>query len=182
MHTLEEMHWLLLLSGYFVADNPRGESASPPMPLIHPAVYVDGSGDPLVALINLVLSLADFQNTLLTKEGGKAIWSPLLGETILWMLTRWSHSYLLYKQEIRNTRQSMLDAWGFGTDGAISTLDFLFKTACLALTNYDGETDVQDAACELLAALASRKLPANLIGNMRTLLFLLPSISLLINL
>lgn len=50
------------------------------------------SEDGVVALTQCVLRVADLENT--KQKSGDSL-SPLLGDTLVWFLTRWSRSYLL---------------------------------------------------------------------------------------
>jgi hypothetical protein len=63
---------------------------------------------------------------------------------------------------------SMLQAWGMDSQNGMKILDFLVQSATNALISWDGETELQAQACGLLAALAKRKLPIQIMMNMRS--------------
>jgi len=95
MLALEELHWLLLVTGYFLCDSPEGETIMAPALLMGHFEIPEGTPDPVVVVVNQVLTVAKFENSLLMSRQHANYWSPLLAETVSWFLQRWVYSYLL---------------------------------------------------------------------------------------
>lgn len=94
-HALEELHWLLLIAGFFLCDAPEGETIMAPALLLGHLELAPGSQDPIVTIVNQILEITRMENSLLMARTHGQTWSPLVAETIAWFLQRWVNSYLL---------------------------------------------------------------------------------------
>ena len=94
-HALEELHWLLLITGFFLCDAPEGETIMAPPHLLGHFELPPNSGDPIVVVVNQILEIAKLENNLLISRTHTQTWSPLVAETLAWFLQRWVNSYLL---------------------------------------------------------------------------------------
>jgi hypothetical protein len=75
----EQLHWTLLMTGFFLADSPSSPSLTP---------YVSSS--PLARTIaSRILSFFDSLSDISNEK-----WSPQVVETLYWWLERWGSSYL----------------------------------------------------------------------------------------
>jgi hypothetical protein len=141
----EQLHWLLLLTGFVLADAGMGETplipeaimtlcSSQPDPLNDPVVKIIKTifnlleifnlqpGNPLVGLM-LILS-AKKSNPLYQQLGNC---SPTVIESLFWFIERWAASYLIFDQsEYPNVSASLMTAFNHPGDGP-QLLDYLLE-------------------------------------------------------
>jgi hypothetical protein len=185
----EQLHWLILFSGFLLTDEARGETPSLPAELIMPSAALDqhlaqGGSDPLVALSEAIFTIVQWLNQELVQHGeathnmkqaARAAgapppptppkrWSALIAEDLLWYTARWCRYYLLIppneSDAISPVRASVLARFGAGTQSAMEICNFIFQTAWLNLIYWGGEFNCQFEACEVLSGIASRRFPS----------------------
>ncbi|BBN15665.1 exportin-4 [Marchantia polymorpha subsp. ruderalis] len=175
---LEELHWLLLMSGHVLADSGDGETPLVPESL---SALSPGTADPVnhpaVLLSQASIDLA--RQSLETSI--REVFSPRLMEAVVWFFGRWVDTYLmpadagrgpnstpssnegeLPGQIASNTgqfdgRNSLVVAFG-EEGGGKAVLETLVRVAVTALTAWPGERTLQEIVCfQFLPALVRRR-------------------------
>eukprot|EP01018_Ginkgo_biloba_P030182 Gb_04408 [translate_table: standard] len=169
---LEELHWLLLISGHVLADLGDGET-----PLVPETIQVqfsnimDPENHPVVALSRCIIDLAGQSlDPIIRGE----IFSPRLMEAVVWFLARWTDTYLMppdagrgpsctpgqegeKHQETQFGRKALLKEFGEEIQGKV-VLGTLVRIANTTLTAWPGERNLQEITCfQLLPALVRRR-------------------------
>ncbi|KAL3681977.1 hypothetical protein R1sor_024933 [Riccia sorocarpa] len=174
---LEELHWLVLMSGHVLADSGDGETPLVPESL---SALIPGNADPVnhpaVLLSQASIDLA--RQSLDTSLRG--VFSPRLMEAIVWFFGRWVDTYLMPADagrgpnstpssnegempgQIANPgqfdgRNSLVVAFG-EKGGGKAVLEVLVRVSVTALTAWPGERTLQEIVCfQLLPALVRRR-------------------------
>ena len=107
----EELHWIVLIIGHFVADAGISEIPEVPDTLNSLSKAFLQGGDPLIALLTSVFKVIQFVNQCISGTAKQAI-SPLLGKTLAWFINRWCKTYLM--NETHNTSPTIVHNYGKG--------------------------------------------------------------------
>ncbi|KAI5070172.1 hypothetical protein GOP47_0014515 [Adiantum capillus-veneris] len=172
---LEELHWILLMSGHVLAD--PGEGETPMIPdtfLTQFPENLEAANHPIVLLSRSAIMLAQKS---LDAFFQREIFSPRLMEAIVWFFGRWTDTYLLASdggkvpnstpsgaigspQENLTTRitgSPVVLAFSVHGDGR-SALECLVQLAGVALTSWPGERTLLEITCfQLLPGLSRRR-------------------------
>ncbi|XP_002740804.1 exportin-4-like [Saccoglossus kowalevskii] len=179
----EDIHWLVLISGYVLADEPQGET-----PLIPPEIMEysiaesqnvdidttlrvlgspgekvtsipmsEQSSDKVIRLISAVFRLSEVERRAVNAQLTSLL-SPQVGATTMWFLRRWSLSYIM-PNERYYTQMSLPLAVAFGrdTDGAQWSIGFLVDKIVSNLSVWSAEHDLSTDTVNLLVALVQQK-------------------------
>ncbi|CAM6129712.1 unnamed protein product [Calypogeia fissa] len=172
---LEELHWLLLMSGHVLADSGEGETPLVPESI---SALISGAGDPAnhpaVSLSRACIELACQTLDISSRD----VFSPRLMEAVVWFFGRWVDTYLMpadagrgpnstphedEQQQIGiagsqyDGRNSLVVAFG-EEGGGKSVLETLVRVALTALTAWPGERTLQEIVCfQLLPSLVRRR-------------------------
>jgi hypothetical protein len=138
----EQIHWLLMMSGHFLADPPVGETPMIPMSILK---YSKSQGgfmeDPVITLSKVILHLLE----ILSVEANTQkfdICSPALVETLFWFLKRWSRSYLIVDTtDYPFNSQSIIQTFGYPGEGP-QVLDYLIEMIHKNLAAWTSEADI----------------------------------------
>lgn len=156
----EQMHWIVLLSGFLLTDSDKEEEETVPPEIMKAsggaasAAGVGAAGDPVVGMCSTLLGLLA---TCAAKAGtpqAERVSGVVLGD-LLWWATRWAKAYLLLDDAKYGDELSASLVANFGADsaGANAAMGTLITAACQALLGWPGDLDVAEPAAELLAAL-----------------------------
>eukprot|EP01116_Phalansterium_solitarium_P013083 TRINITY_DN299_c0_g4_i1.p1 TRINITY_DN299_c0_g4~~TRINITY_DN299_c0_g4_i1.p1 ORF type:complete len:1128 (-),score=390.95 TRINITY_DN299_c0_g4_i1:363-3746(-) len=152
-HVLEEIHWLLLLSGHVIADSYKGEDPGVPEPLNRLSTNAaTAETDALVVLINKVLALIQLETDQL-KAGAKHFLSPLLGRTFVWFLDRWCRTYLALDVHVAASPRIKQTFAIHGPNG-LQMFDFCLRKLIVNFEQWEGETALLLQSCALLKSLS----------------------------
>ncbi|KAL6883263.1 hypothetical protein ACP4OV_010677 [Aristida adscensionis] len=169
--TLEELYWLLLITSHVLTDSGEGET------LLIPEALQGGFSNIVEAgqhpVVTLSWSIINFSRQCLDPGIRAKYFSPRLMEAVIWFLGRWVATYLVPLDVSRQASRTDIDS--VGTNGTqhsrklLNTfawennqgelvLDFVVLISMLALTTYQGETELQTLTCQkLLATVVRRK-------------------------
>lgn len=157
---MEETHWLVLLAGFFLADEGDGEVPQVPYFINISSILSTQTHaeDGVVALTRCVLNVAEYENS---AQKSQITTSPLLGDTLVWFLTRWSRSYLLLEpSSFMHVSPSLLNAFGTAQGaGGLLVLDSILLKAAFNFHTSRAETTLMLSTCELLQVLTKTKAP-----------------------
>ncbi|KAG6700565.1 hypothetical protein I3842_08G118500 [Carya illinoinensis] len=167
---LEEVYSLLLIAGHVVAD--EGEGETPLVPYAIQTYFADNIEADKHPVIVLSSSIIRFAEKSLDAELRALVFSPRLMEAVVWFLARWSHTYLMHPEEIKEgnsahdqdhqlrllqTRKGLLNFFGEGIQGRL-VLDIIVRISITTLMSYPGEKNLQALTCyRLLHALVQHK-------------------------
>lgn len=182
----EDLHWLLLISAYLLADESEGETPLIPSVIItysaslkdqvnvqaclqtlcasqnqalgNSSLALDSSSiDPVVRLTTAIFRLANLEKIALT-SGLSELLSPQVGRTIVWCLRHWTKSYLLPDEnEYEQLSVTLISLFGVGTKGAEWTVGFLLDKVRSNLSGWSAESQiVEDTATLLLSLVHTR--------------------------
>lgn len=180
----EDLHWLLLISGYFLADDGNGEKPLIPKEIIsyssslesHVDVQatfqclcssqIQGDAnsiqdysrvDPVVRLVSVIFRLADLEKHALG-SGLSELLSPQVGRSIVWCLRHWAKSYLLPdEKDYEKLSVSLMSVFGPCTDGGKWALGFLLDKVRTNLSGWSAESQIVEDAALLLLSLVDSK-------------------------
>ncbi|KAJ0079404.1 hypothetical protein Patl1_23167 [Pistacia atlantica] len=170
--TLEELYSLLLITGHLLAD--EGEGETPLVPNAIQTCFLDTLEADKHPVVILSSSIIKFAEQCLDPEMRLSVFSPRLMEAIVWFLARWSQTYLMPFEEIRDgysnfghdyehqlqslhSRKALLSFFGEHNQGKL-VLDIIVRVAITTLVSYPGEKDLQELTCnQLLHALVQGK-------------------------
>ncbi|XP_071955681.1 exportin-4-like [Antedon mediterranea] len=178
----EDIHWLVLISGYLLADNAKGETPLVPFEVMeysihetpnvniettlqvlgspgHTASSIPGSesGDKVVRLIAAVFRLSEVERRAI--EANLAyILSPQLGTTIVWFLQRWCRTYLVLKENYYSqVSLPIVSAFGMDTAGSQWATSFLLEKVISNLSVWSSEETLANDTINLLVTLVEKK-------------------------
>ncbi|PON54527.1 Armadillo-type fold containing protein [Trema orientale] len=155
--TLEELYSLLLITGHVIAD--EGEGETPLVPNVIQTHFSDIVGAEKHPVIILSSSIIRFAEQSLNPEMRASVFSPRLMEAIIWLLGRWSCTYLMPPEENTdtNSRKVLATVFGLNNQGKL-VLDIIIRISLTALVSYPGEKDLQALTCyQLLHSLVQQK-------------------------
>ncbi|KAI8817434.1 armadillo-type protein [Fimicolochytrium jonesii] len=109
----EHLHWLALFSGHLLAYGGTGEKREIPRSLLALSMASAENADPVVKLALTLLYALDVVSVN-PNSPSFSLCSPLLCETLLWFIERWSQTYLFLPAEELHTHSLMR---AFGRDG-----------------------------------------------------------------
>ncbi|XP_078429331.1 exportin-4 protein isoform X2 [Wolffia australiana] len=164
---LEEIYWLLLVSGHILTDSGEGETVMVPDELlISFADISDAAHHPVVVLS---WSIIRFAEQSLDPNMRSSFFSPRLMEAIVWFLSRWIGTFLMPMESSKlhfsdpnggaavHSKNLLLSFAGEDHDGR-SLLDAIVCISLVALTSYPGEIELLSLTCQrMLPALVRRK-------------------------
>ncbi|XP_005108222.1 exportin-4 [Aplysia californica] len=181
LHALhEDLHWIVLVIGNFLADSADGETPTIPASVmkysIDQAKSVDinttlkmmsspgqklepaeeSSVDGIMRLITAVFRLCEVENRAVEAKLSEFL-SPQVGSTVMWFLERWSDAYLLH-DEMDYTEMSLALATAFGadTDGVRWTMNFVLQKIFTTLSVWGSEPALVSDTLELLIDMAEQ--------------------------
>lgn len=152
---LEELHWLLMITGHFLCMINFRDLTSIPLPINRLCNTLDeqGEANQVIQLINGVFELVALENTAfeVNQSTGAFVWSPLVSETLAWYLAHWSSCYLLLSENsLVSFAASLRAEYGQSSATAHGILDSLIRKIVFNLTNWSGETNVLVQTCNIL--------------------------------
>eukprot|EP00268_Persea_americana_P014257 TRINITY_DN1631_c0_g1_i1.p1 TRINITY_DN1631_c0_g1~~TRINITY_DN1631_c0_g1_i1.p1 ORF type:complete len:890 (-),score=174.70 TRINITY_DN1631_c0_g1_i1:594-2915(-) len=169
---LEELYWLLLITGHVLADAGKGETPLVPEVLQVPILDVmEPSQHPVVVLSGSIINFAEQS---LDPEIRGVFFSPRLMEAVVWFLARWADTYLMPLEagrghnctpghdaielhESQFSREALLGFCGEHDQGK-RVLDVIVRISMTTLISYPGENDLQALTCyQLLPSLVRRR-------------------------
>ncbi|XP_077977331.1 exportin-4-like [Glandiceps talaboti] len=179
----EDIHWLVLISAFVLADEPQGETPLIPSDIMEysigesqnvnidttlrvlgsPGEKVssipgsDQSSDKVVRLIAAVFRLSEVERRAVNAQLSSLL-SPQVGATTMWFLRRWCLSYLLPNE--RYYAQMSLPitaAFGRDTEGGRWSIGFLVDKILSNLSVWSSEQALAMDTVNLLVALVQQK-------------------------
>ncbi|KAL4637696.1 hypothetical protein ACB092_03G094700 [Castanea dentata] len=165
--TLEEVYSLLLIAGHVLAD--EGEGETPLVPYAIQTYFTDNMGADEHPVIVLSSSIIGFAEQSLDPKMRASVFSPRLLEAVIWFFARWSCTYLMNPEEVREThsqdhqlqsqqlRKGLHSFFREHNQGKL-VLDIIVRVSVTTLLSYPGEKDLQALTCyQLLHALVREK-------------------------
>ncbi|XP_059985435.1 exportin-4 isoform X4 [Lagenorhynchus albirostris] len=184
----EDIHWLILVTGYLLADDTQGET-----PLIPPEVMeysikhsseVDinttlqilGSPgekassipgynrtDSVIRLLSAVLRVSEVESRAIRADLTHLL-SPQMGKDIVWFLKRWAKTYLLVDEKLYDQISVPFStAFGADTEGSQWIVGYLLQKVLSNLSVCSSEQDLANDTVQLLVTLVERRERANLV-------------------
>ncbi|XP_057709108.1 exportin-4 [Corythoichthys intestinalis] len=184
----EDIHWLILVSGYLLADDPQGET-----PMIPPEVMefsvkrsteVDmnttlqilGSPgerassipgcdrtDSVIRLLSAVLRTSEVESRA-SRASLTQLLSPQMGKDVVWFLRRWARTYLLMDEKLyQQVSVPFSTAFGSDTEGAQWIVGYLLEKVITNLSVWSSETELANDTVELLVTLVEHRQRANMV-------------------
>ncbi|CAL9153708.1 unnamed protein product [Musa hybrid cultivar] len=170
--TLEELYWLLLITGHVLTDSGEGET------VLVPEAIQDGFSGVTEELQHPVIvlswSIISFAKQSLDPKMRNAYFSPRLMEAVIWFLARWVDTYLMpidaakgqlgisghdegLQQHPQSSKKVLLSFAGQHSQGE-TILDTIIRISMTTLTSYPGENELQALTCwKLLVVLVRRR-------------------------
>ncbi|XP_058247796.1 exportin-4 [Hemibagrus wyckioides] len=184
----EDIHWLILVSGYLLADDPQGETPMIPTEVmefsikhstevdINTTLQVLGSPgekassipgcnrtDSVIRLLSAVLRTSEVESRA-TRASLTQLLSPQMGKDIVWFLRRWAKTYLLVDEKLYGQISMPLStAFGADTEGAQWIVGYLLEKVINNLSVWSSEPDLANDTVELLVTLVEKRERANIV-------------------
>ncbi|XP_065487667.1 exportin-4 isoform X2 [Caloenas nicobarica] len=184
----EDIHWLILVTGYLLANDTQGET-----PLIPPEVMeysikhsaeVDinttlqilGSPgekassipgynrtDSVIRLLSAILRVSEVESRAI-RANLTHLLSPQMGKDIVWFLKRWAKTYLLVDEKLYDQISLPFStAFGADTEGSQWIVGYLLEKVISNLAVWSSEQDLANDTVQLLVTLVERRERANLV-------------------
>ncbi|CAA6673264.1 unnamed protein product [Spirodela intermedia] len=164
---LEELYWLLLISGHILTDSWEGETMMVPDELQTSFVDIDDVAQHPVVVLSW--SVIKFAEQSLDPDMRTNFFSPRLMEAMVWFLSRWISTYLmptetsksysstLIGRTVDHSKNLLLTFAGEDNEGR-SLLDIFVRISLVVFTSYPGEIELLSLTCQhMLPALVRRK-------------------------
>ncbi|XP_053483499.1 exportin-4 [Ictalurus furcatus] len=184
----EDIHWLILVSGYLLADDPQGETPMIPTEVmefsikhstevdINTTLQILGSPgekassipgcnrtDSVIRLLSAVLRTSEVESRA-TRASLTELLSPQMGKDIVWFLRRWAKTYLLVDEKLYGQISMPLStAFGADTEGAQWIVGYLLEKVINNLSVWSSEPDLANDTVELLVTLVEKRERANIV-------------------
>ncbi|TPX53736.1 hypothetical protein PhCBS80983_g06195 [Powellomyces hirtus] len=142
-YVLDHVHWLALFSGHVLAHPSRGEVPEVPRAILALSAQTPENNDPVVLLSTSLLNALE----VVSVEADSpqfAMCSPLLTETLLWFVERWSETYLFIDGSINGGKlKSASLSHAFGAEsGGPHILDFILRMIQKNFILWHGQEDL----------------------------------------
>ncbi|XP_062390463.1 exportin-4 isoform X2 [Sardina pilchardus] len=184
----EDIHWLILVTGYLLADDPQGETPLIPSEVmeysikhstevdINTTLQLLGSPgekassipgcnrtDSVIRLLSAVLRTSEVESRA-TRASLTGLLSPQMGKDIVWFLRRWAKTYLLVDEKLYSQMSIPLStAFGADTEGAQWIVGYLLEKVISNLSVWSSEPDLANDTVELLVTLVEKRERANIV-------------------
>ncbi|XP_038870331.1 exportin-4 [Salvelinus namaycush] len=184
----EDIHWLILVSGYLLADDPQGETPLIPAEVmeysinhstevdINTTLQILGSPgekassipgcnrtDSVIRLLSAVLRTSEVESRA-TRASLTELLSPQMGKDIVWFLKRWAKTYLLVDEKLYGQVSIPLStAFGADTEGAQWIVGYLLEKVINNLSVWSSEPELANDTVELLVCLVEKRERANIV-------------------
>lgn len=184
----EDIHWLILVTGYLLADDPQSETPLIPSEVmehsishatevdINTTLQILGSPgekacsipgcnrtDSVIRLLSAVLRTSEVESRA-TRASLTELLSPQMGKDIVWFLRRWAKTYLLVDEKLYSQISVPLSmAFGADTEGAQWIVGYLLEKVISNLSVWSSEPELANDTVELLVTLVERRERANIV-------------------
>ena len=161
----EDLHWLLLVAGHFLADCGEGEKPLIPEKILNLSIEasLNNVEDDVLALASLVFRLVEIENKTLMSAMADRL-SPLLGENIVWFLARWLKTYLLPDEnDYRQLSQNIVNHFGRDSASGRGLAEIIMTKICINLTLWKGEAELQEQSVQAFLNMAKLSQVRNVI-------------------
>ncbi|XP_063069807.1 exportin-4 [Engraulis encrasicolus] len=184
----EDIHWLILVTGYLLADDPQGETPLIPSEVmeysikhstgvdINTTLQLLGSPgekassipgcnrtDSVIRLLSAVLRTSEVESRA-TRASLTELLSPQMGKDIVWFLRRWAKTYLLVDEKLYSQMSIPLStAFGADTEGAQWIVGYLLEKVISNLSVWSSEAELANDTVELLVTLVEKRERANIV-------------------
>ncbi|KAM3861785.1 exportin-4 [Diretmus argenteus] len=184
----EDIHWLILVSGYLLADDPQGETPLIPSEVmefsikhstevdINTTLQILGSPgekassipgcnrtDSVIRLLSAVLRTSEVESRA-TRASLTELLSPQMGKDIVWFLRRWAKTYLLMDEKLYEQISIPLStAFGADTEGSQWIVGYILEKVINNLSVWSSEPDLANDTVELLVTLVEKRERANIV-------------------
>ncbi|KAK3925728.1 Exportin-4, partial [Frankliniella fusca] len=179
----EDIHWLILITGYIIAWDSEGETLEIPSEIIkhsisqsnsinidttmkvlaspdHHILDIPGaeqSSDHIIRLIAALFRLCEVEMKAAGAKLGHLL-SPEVGRSLMWCLERWCGCYFL-PDETYYTEMSLaiMTAFGADTEGATWTVNFLLRKIESNLKYFNAEPELVKETVAMFKSMVSSK-------------------------
>ncbi|XP_076857923.1 exportin-4 [Brachyhypopomus gauderio] len=184
----EDIHWLILVSGYLLADDLQGETPMIPSEVmefsikhaadvdINTTLQILGSPgekatsipgcnrtDSVIRLLSAVLRTSEVESRA-TRASLTELLSPQMGKDIVWFLRRWARTYLLVDEKLYSQISVPLStAFGADTEGSQWIVGYLLEKVINNLSVWSSEPELANDTVELLVTLVEKRERANIV-------------------
>ncbi|XP_045444484.1 exportin-4 isoform X5 [Pipistrellus kuhlii] len=184
----EDIHWLILVTGYLLADDTQGETPLIPPEImeysikhssevdINTTLQILGSPgekassipgynrtDSVIRLLSAVLRVSEVESRAIRADLTDLL-SPQMGKDIVWFLKRWAKTYLLVDEKLYDQISLPFStAFGADTEGSQWIIGYLLQKVISNLSVWSSEQDLASDTVQLLVTLVERRERANLV-------------------
>ncbi|XP_047612220.1 exportin-4 isoform X3 [Phacochoerus africanus] len=184
----EDIHWLILVTGYLLADDTQGETPLIPPEImeysikhssevdINTTLQILGSPgekassipgynrtDSVIRLLSAVLRVSEVESRAV-RAALTHLLSPQMGKDIVWFLKRWAKTYLLVDEKLYDQISVPFSAaFGADTEGSQWVVGYLLQKVISNLSVCSSEQDLANDTVQLLVTLVERRERANLV-------------------
>uniref|UniRef100_A0A2K6MUB3 Exportin-4 n=1 Tax=Rhinopithecus bieti TaxID=61621 RepID=A0A2K6MUB3_RHIBE len=184
----EDIHWLILVTGYLLADDTQGETPLIPPEImeysikhssevdINTTLQILGSPgekassipgynrtDSVIRLLSAILRVSEVESRAIRADLTHLL-SPQMGKDIVWFLKRWAKTYLLVDEKLYDQISLPFStAFGADTEGSQWIIGYLLQKVISNLSVWSSEQDLANDTVQLLVTLVERRERANLV-------------------
>uniref|UniRef100_A0A8C5RD43 Exportin-4 n=1 Tax=Laticauda laticaudata TaxID=8630 RepID=A0A8C5RD43_LATLA len=184
----EDIHWLILVTGYLLANDTQGETPLIPPEImeysikhstevdINTTLQILGSPgekassipgynrtDSVIRLLSSILRVSEVESRAIRADLTHLL-SPQMGKDIVWFLKRWAKTYLLVDEKLYDQISLPFNtAFGADTEGAQWIVGYLLEKVLSNLAVWSSEQELANDTVQLLVTLVERRERANLV-------------------
>ncbi|XP_048350674.1 exportin-4 isoform X2 [Sphaerodactylus townsendi] len=184
----EDIHWLILVTGYLLANDTQGETPLIPPEImeysikhstevdINTTLQILGSPgekassipgynrtDSVIRLLSAILRVSEVESRAI-RANLTHLLSPQMGKDIVWFLKRWAKTYLLVDEKLYDQISLPFNtAFGADTEGSQWIVGYLLEKVISNLAVWSSEQDLANDTVQLLVTLVERRERANLV-------------------
>ncbi|XP_059607910.1 exportin-4-like [Phlebotomus argentipes] len=180
----EDLHWLLLITGYVLCTEAEGEQSLIPSEIMAHSIQqvttggadittslkvlaspassifeiptAEQTADHVIRIVAAVLRYCEIEQSAIEAKMTHLL-SPEVSASTVWFLRFWANSYLLPQPECyANMSESLKAAFGLNTPGGEWTMNYLLKKIYVNVQSFTGELGVIDDSIKLLVSLVRR--------------------------
>lgn len=180
-NVFEDIHWILLISIYVIANDSEGEQnlipsevtsysmqqtcdittslklLASPGQSITDIPNAEQSSDHIIRLISAIFRLCEIEKNAIDAKLNSFL-SPEVSSSLMWFLKMWSDAYLLPSLVYYNEVSEVLkQAFGKDTPGGIWTMNFILNKICHNVQNFSSEPSVIEDTIDLFFRLVKNK-------------------------
>ncbi|KAJ3397901.1 Exportin-4 [Lobulomyces angularis] len=151
----EYLHWLVLLTGFLIADSSVSEKAEVPRAFIISTLNENCETNAVIRITTYIFNILDIVSISNNNMKQSSFCSPLLAESLFWFFSRWASTYLFIRNtDYQSISLSFIESFS-DSGGGRNVLNFLLEKTLQNLLLWHSERETTLQIFQLLLTLAN---------------------------